>query len=431
MVSIETHSHNDRSYTHRCSRQILESMQPTRGVVFPTWAKVTTIVVITILAVLLLRAVGRLLTPFIWAIITAYLFNPLISILAIRTRTRRLWWVILLYLVAAGLLFLGFNWIVPRLANQYSELVQALPDFAIRADQWLAEYGTLAFGNTTIDLRPGEAELQQWFAELGRELPASVPELVFGVFERLVLMLVYLVVTFYLLLHADQIVERLYSLIPLPQRDEIRALGHTIDRVLGAYIRSQLLLIVIMAVLTYIPLSILGVQYALILALATGFLEIIPFVGPYVAASSAMVVALLQSTTPFGWPPWLLAAVVGLIYLVLRQMEDHLIIPNLVGHIVKLHPVLVIFAILAGGAIAGALGLLIAVPVAATIRILLIYLYSKLIDAPAPVIMLQTEEQRMHNEPAPWLTFTDQDDSADHGTPSQAGADPADSRSSG
>jgi predicted PurR-regulated permease PerM len=404
-------------------------MQPTQ-VVFPTWAKVTTVVVISVLALLLLRAVGSLLSPFIWAIVTAYLFNPLISTLATRTRTRRLWWVILLYLVAAGLLFWGFNWIVPRLANQYSELVQALPDFAIRTEAWFAEHGTVVLGTTTLDLRPGEAEVQQWFTELGRELPASLPDLVLGVVERLVLLLVYLVVTFYLLLQADQIIERLYSLIPLPQRHEIRALGRSIDRVLGAYIRSQLMLIVIMAVLTYIPLTILGVQYALVLAIATGFLEVIPFIGPYVAASSAMLVALLQSTTPFGWPPWLLAAVVGLIYLVLRQMEDHLIIPTLVGHIVELHPVIVIFAILAGGAIAGALGLLIAVPVAAAIRILLIYLYSKLIDAPAPVAMIQAEEQRMHNAPAPWLTFADQDAPDDPGTPAHAGIEPTDKPSS-
>jgi predicted PurR-regulated permease PerM len=403
-------------------------MQPTR-IIFPTWAKITTVVVVSILAILLLRSVGRLLSPFIWAIITAYLFNPLVSGLSIRTHTRRLWWVILLYVVAGCFVYLGITWIVPRLANQYSEFIQALPEFAVRAEDWIAEHGTIAIGNTTLDLRPDEVEIQRWFAELGRELPTSLPEIVFGVFERIVLLLVYLVVTFYLLLHADQITERIYSLIPLPHRLEIRELGRSIDRVLGAYIRSQLMLIVIMAVLTYIPLSILGVQYALVLSIATGFLEIIPFIGPYAAAGSAMTVALLQATTPFGWPNWLLAIVIGIIYLVLRQMEDHLIIPNLVGHIVELHPVIVIFAILAGGAIGGILGLLIAVPVAATIRILLTYLHSKLIDAPTPVAMIKAEEERMRNAPSPWLTTPEPEPPSKPESPPRQQVDPAEGHS--
>jgi predicted PurR-regulated permease PerM len=375
-------------------------MQSQRTLVFPTWAKIATVIIVIVLALLLLRAVGGLITPFVWALVTAYLFNPVVTALNNRLRIGRVWWVVLLYLVGGGAVALGVNWLVPRLANQYNEFVAALPQFAERVESWVAELGTITLGTRTFSLQPGEAEIESWFAELGRELPASVPELVLGVFEGLVLLLVFLVVTFYLLVQAEQIIERMYSLIPLPYRQEVRELGRSIDRVLGAYIRSQALLIVLMAVLTYIPLSILNVKYALVLAIATGFLEIIPFVGPYTAASAAMTVALLQGTTPFGWPVWLLVVVIGVIYLVLRQMEDHLIIPNLVGHIVELHPVIVIFSILAGGALAGGLGLLLAVPVAATIRIILTYLYSKLIDSPESVAMVKAQEQQMLVDPS-------------------------------
>lgn len=373
-------------------------MQQTR-IIFPLWAKITTVAIIIALTILLLRTVGGLINPFIWAIITAYLFNPLVTLLAARTRIGRGWWVFLLYIVAALLIYLGVNWVAPRLAKQYNDLVQALPEFQAQTERWIAQNGTIVLGGTTFDVRPGEAEIATFFTELGRELPATVPELVFGVFERIVLLLVYLVVTFYLLLQADRITEQIYGLIPLPQRDEIRELGRSIDRVLGAYIRSQLLLIMIMAVLTYIPLSILGVQYALVLAIATGFLEIIPFVGPWSAATTAMLVAVFQTTNTFGWPGWVLALVVGAIYTTLRQAEDHLIIPNVVGRIVKLHPIIVIFAILAGAAIGGALGLLMAVPLAATIKIILTYLYHKLIDSPASVAAIQREEQHMLDSP--------------------------------
>jgi predicted PurR-regulated permease PerM len=377
-------------------------MQSAPGrIIFPLWAKVATVAIIIVLSILLLRAVGGLLNPFIWAIIAAYLFNPLVTRLTQHTGVSRVWWVILLYIIAGFLLYLGINSLVPRLARQYTDLVQALPDFAARLEHWIAANGVIELGGMSLDLRPDEAELTTLFTELTRELPRSLPEIVYSVFERLVLLLVFLVVTFYLLMQAGQITEHLYGLIPAPYRGEIRELGRSIDRVLGAYIRSQLLLIVIMAVLTYIPLTILGVQYALVLAIATGFLEIIPFVGPWTAASSAMLVSLLQSGNTFGWPNWVLALVVGVIYLVLRQMEDHLIIPNLVGRIVKLHPVIVIFTILAGAAIGGAMGLLIAVPVAATIKIILSYLYAKLIDSPTPTAAVQAQERYMLDTPEP------------------------------
>jgi predicted PurR-regulated permease PerM len=371
----------------------------TRTIRFPLWAKITTASIVIVLTLVLLRAMGGLLNPFLWALITAYLLNPLVRALSDRSHIRRFWWVLLIYIITGVLIFAGLNSLWPRLISQFTDLQAALPEFARTTTQWFDERGTFTFGNFVIDLRPAEEDVVQWFTNFASELSASVPELVFGVIERLILLLIYLVVTFYLLLQADQLAEALYGLIPAPYRAEIRELGRSIDRVLGAYIRSQLLLIVLMAVLTYIPLTLLGVKYALVLAIATGFLEIIPFVGPYTAAGSAMLVSLLQTTTPFGWPNWVLALVIGIIYLVLRQMEDHLIIPNLVGHIVKLHPILVIFAILAGGHLGGAMGLLISVPLAATVRIILAYLYSKIVDSPVPIAEIRAHERELLDEP--------------------------------
>lgn len=371
----------------------------TRTIRFPLWAKITTVAIIIVLALLLLRAMGGLLNPFLWALVTAYLLNPLVRALADRSHVRRFWWVLLIYIITGFLIFAGFTSLWPRLISQFNDLQAALPDFARTTTQWFEGRGIFTFGNFVIDMRPAEEDVVKWFTDIASELSASVPELVLGVIERLILLLIYLVVTFYLLLQADQLAEALYGLIPAPYRTEIRELGRSIDRVLGAYIRSQLLLIMLMAVLTYIPLTLLGVKYALVLAIAAGFLEVIPFVGPYTAAGSAMLVAMLQTSTPFGWPNWVLAVVVGIIYLVLRQMEDHLIIPNLVGHIVKLHPILVIMSILAGGHLGGALGLLIAVPLAATVRIILAYLYSKLVDSPTPVIEIRAHERELLDDP--------------------------------
>src|SRR5207247_8706493 len=132
----------------------------------------------------------------------------------------------------------------------------------------------------------------------------------------------------------EQITDSFYRLVSAPYRAEIRGLGRQIDSIFAGYIRGTLLLIPIMAVFTYIALTILGIRYALVIALASGLLEIIPLIGPWSAAGIAVAVALLQPTAPFGWSHGLLALVVGVTYFVLRMAEDNFIIPHVVGHAV-------------------------------------------------------------------------------------------------
>lgn len=375
--------------------------QPYGPIRFSSRAKLITVLAIVVAALYLLSRVSHILLPFIWAIIVAYIFNPLVTLLQQRTRTRRFWWVLLLYIISVGLVFLAVSYLVPLVAEQYNGLARAIPAWLDQAQAYVQQHEMLMVGSIEImNLREVETEIFNVLKTMATNLPAFVPELLLGVIEGFILMLVFLVVTFYLLLQADTIVESGYQLVPAHHRDEIRQLVGSIDRVLGAYIRGQFLLILIMSVLSFIALSILGIKFALIIAIATGVLEIIPIVGPYLATGIAATVALLQGVTPFGWEPWFLAVVVIIVYFTLRQIEDHFIIPNLVGHIVNLHPIIVIFAILAGGTLAGGLGLLVAIPIAAVIRIILVYLYSKLIDSPTPNADISHEEQALLETPA-------------------------------
>jgi predicted PurR-regulated permease PerM len=239
-------------------------------------------------------------------------------------------------------------------------------------------------GGITIDLYAFEEPITGFFTELAVGLPETLPHLVLTALERLLLFLMYLIVTFYLLLQAEQITNAMYGLVPAPYRAEIRGLGRQIDAIFAGYVRGTLLLIPIMAFFTYIVLTLLGIRYALVIAIATGVLEIIPVIGPWSAAGIAILVSVFQPTTPFGWSHAVLAAVVGISYFVLRMLEDSFIIPHVVGHAVHLHPVLVLFAILAGGTLAGPFGLLLGIPVVAVVQLLLRYLYRKLVDAPEP-----------------------------------------------
>jgi predicted PurR-regulated permease PerM len=374
--------------------------QPNHSIQFSSRAKFVTVLSIVVIAIFVLGRVAHILIPFVWAIITAYIFNPVVTWMQRRTRTPRFWWVVLLYIIGFGLLYLFGTYIVPQLAKQYKELEEVLPSWIDNAQAYVAKYPKIAIrGVEIVDLREAETEIFDALKGLAGELPAFVPAFLFGLIEGFILTLVYFVVTFYLLLQAESIPNNFYNLIPSRHRDEIKQLVHSIDRVLGAYIRGQFLLILIMSVLSFIALSILQVKYALVISILTGVLEIIPIVGPYLAGGIASLVALLQGTTPFGWQPWFLAIVVAIVYFALRQMEDHFIIPNLVGHIVNVHPIFVIFAILAGGSLAGGLGLLVAIPIAAVVKIILVYLYSKLVDSPTPQEDVAGGEEELLDKP--------------------------------
>lgn len=355
-----------------------------RPIRLSTTAKFITVVVIITLLLLLIRGLGSVLTPFVAAAITAYLFNPLITWLNRRTNIGRGIWIAILYVVVGLLFYALVRFLGPILVIQYRGLVALLPEMRNNIQQQILLLQPIDIGGYTIDIAPVNESIQEFVTEFGRRIPEQVPHLFATAFETVVLFVSYLIITFYLLEQANQIIEWMYGLVPAPYRAEIRTLGRQIDGILSGYIRGVLLLIPIMSVLTYIALSIMGIRYALVLAIFSGVVETIPLIGPWSAALTSIVVALFQTPTPFGWPHWLVAGVIGLTYFVLRMFEDSFIIPHVVGPAVHLHPMLVIFAILAGGALGGAFGLFVSIPVAAIARLLLRYFYYKLIDRDPP-----------------------------------------------
>src|SRR5439155_6516359 len=205
--------------------------------------------------------------------------------------------------------------------------------------------------------------------------------------EGLLKLLVYLVATFFLLLEMDRIGDGIANLTPPAVRAELGPWVRRINHVLGAYIRGQFILVVLMSAVSYIALTILGVRFAPLLAIFTGLVETMPFIGPYVAGGTAVLVALTQGHAPFGWTPVILAIAVAITYTLLRQLEDNFVMPFLIGRLVHLHPLVIIFAVLSGAALGGILGLLLAVPVAATVKIVATYLYGKLREEPARTLV--------------------------------------------
>lgn len=345
-------------------------------------ARLITFWILAAITVLGLAHFFAILTPFLWAAITAYVFQPLINIFVRRLHLPRPLVATVIYLAIVAAVVMGVLTLMPvlrrqgmGLANQVPGMVEAsFSNFEERFPELTAQLG--------IDPQALEHQANELINQFSSQAPRTALTVAQRLFHLLIELFVYLTATFFFFIQGDRFVVWLRGLLPGRYHVEAdRVLGE-INRTLGAYLRGQALLVLIMSSVTYVALRIYGMPYAFALALVTGLLELIPILGPWSAGAIAVSVAALAPTPPFGWSNMTLAIAVAITYFVLRQLEDILVIPTLIGRIIHLHPLLVISMLLIGTAIGGVLGLLLAVPIAGVVRILLRYLYGKLTAEP-------------------------------------------------
>ena len=358
-----------------------------REIRFSNRAKETTIWICAVLVALVLYRTAHLLSPFVWAVVATYIFHPLVTFMARQTGVPRAVWIILIYIA----LFSGIAWAVvnigPVISQQTMNLINEGPAALEQTQQYLADQPLTRDLGIELDLTQLQREVEERSADLTGLAERVALPVIEIVVDKSIRMFIFLVTTFYLLVNAEKAMAFMIGLAPRPYQHEIETLLRRINDTLGAYLRSQLILIAIMSTATWIFLSIIQVESALVLGIMTGFLELIPIIGPYSAGSIAVAVALFQDTTPFGWSHTTLAIVVAVGYFVLRQIEDNLIIPTLIGRAVHLNPILVIFALLVGASTGGILGMLLAVPAAAVVRIISQYLYVKILSREPPYVV--------------------------------------------
>ena len=360
------------------------------------WSSTTKRVVVALFAVAAIYIVyraGDIVRPFVWAGVLAFVLLPLVGLLERRLSLPRT--------VAAAIVFLGLlaaiiggaRLLVPLALDQLRDLQRSLPTLVANAQNTLTETAD-QIGLADLDALfvnfAGVTDLTQMVAR------GAVPFIV-GIGHFLLELLVFLIATFFLLRDAPRLFQWFRRILPASQRNELIPLFAQVNTVLGRYVRGQMFLIGVMSTATFIGLSILQVPFVLLLAIMTGVLEVIPIVGPITAGAIACLVAL-GHPAPWGLSQIWYVAIVAVMYTVLRHAEDYFVIPLVIGRIVKLHPAVVIFSLLTGGALYGLLGVLIAVPVAATLRLVLIYVGAKLRDEdPFP----QLEQELDVPHPAP------------------------------
>jgi len=343
--------------------------------VFSTRTKLTLIIASVLLAIVVLLQLRAILSPFLWAAVVAYLLVPVVNYLNVRGGLPRLWSILLIYASVALLLVAGVRYLYPLVVAEGTVFLEDIPRLE---GALIALVGPRPLG---IDIASVITQLVGATTGYSTDTRAA-GHLLVNALETLVKLFLFLVTSFYLLMDSRRLRDTVCDAIPEAHRDELTALGRRIHETWQHYIRGELLLFAIMAIVTGVGLTILQVPGAIFLGLASGALELLPLVGPWTAGAIAVSVAYFNGANPWNLSQIAYAGAVAMMYFVLRQMEDYLIIPHVLGRAVRLHPVVVLFAVAAGGVIGGLFGLIIAVPIAASLREIVVYLYNKMLDLP-------------------------------------------------
>ena len=310
------------------------------------------------------------LGPFLFAALLAYLGDPLADRLEARGLGRT-GAVVLVFLALSLVLTLGLLGFLPLLVEQLRDLLQRLP----RALTWLESTARPwlehRFGLVLPSLESAEvnALLREHWQSTG-ELAGQVLRSAFAsgatVLGTLATLALVPVVTFYLLRDWDRLIAQVQALLPRDLERVLTPLARECDEVIAAFLRGQLLVMLALGTLYAVGLALVGLDFALLIGLVAGLASLVPYLGLAVGLVLAGGAVLFQ-----GGDPLTALAGVGAVFAVGQTLEGMVLVPWLVGDRIGLHPVAVIFAVLAGGQLFGFTGVLLALPVAAVIAVAL------------------------------------------------------------
>jgi len=365
----------------------------------PSWQPATRLAVgmlLLVLAAIFLRSVRQLLAPVTLALLITYVLHPLVTRISKRLRISRGLAIVLVYLALGVILAAIAAGLGLALSQQVAGLVEDLRQISTEIPSLLHQLENLRFnlGPWTIDLRtinlePILSSLTSALQPLLTQTGAMVTSVAGATAQAVGVLVVILVLGYYMLIDFGGLDDTFVGMIPRAHRADIRRLLDETRLVWNAFFRGQLLLGLIVGGLVAVVLTILGVRFSLVLGLIAGVLEFVPIFGPVIAGLISVLVALFQGSNWWGLSAWGFAGVVLLAFTLIQQVENNVLVPRIIGHSLNLHPILVLLGALAGGSLAGVLGLLLAAPSVATSRLWLGYIYRKVVGLetwPRPVV---------------------------------------------
>ncbi len=327
------------------------------------------------LAVLFIWVFRGILLPFVLGMVIAYFLDPVADWLARRGLSRVTASILILvtFLILFALVLLV---VLPIVGGQVAGFVERLPSYLGRLQELAAE---LRQGPLSRFVEGDGQTLQQDFQALVRQMSGFVTSLVaslwtssLAVVNFVSLFVVTPVVAFYLLLDWDRMIQRIDTLVPRQHVATVRRLAREIDRSVAGFVRGQGSVCLILGTYYAVGLTLVGLNFGLLIGFFAGFISFVPYVGSAIGLVIALGVALVQFS-----PDWIWIVATLAVFFTGQFVEGNILQPKLVGASVGLHPVWLMFALFAFGAIFGFVGLLIAVPAAAAVGVLVRFAIAK------------------------------------------------------
>jgi predicted PurR-regulated permease PerM len=306
---------------------------------------------LVILAAMLTYQLRDLLTTLLISITLVAALSPAVTRLVVLKIPRPIS-IIFIYLVLLSFLTLLVTAVATPLFDQSRKLLILLPTSLSQVDF----------------LSLHQEELTAQFLNQIGSLPQNVLRLVLGIFSNIFSLLTILVLTFYLLLEKEELLKSVH-LLPSIQASLVAKIASDVEFRLGGWVRGQLILMFTIGIITFVGLQLLGIDGAVPLAIIAGVLEILPNIGPVMAAIPAVLIALTVHP--------LLAVGVILFYIIVQFFENHLLVPRIMGEAIGINPLAIILTLMAGNQIAGPIGAILAVPVFVVIRSIVTHLQTK------------------------------------------------------
>ncbi len=357
----------------------------------PRWSPSTKQLIsaaLLVLAGLLFYSFRSILTPLIITFLAVYILDPIVGWLSRHLHVRRGWAITLVYLTILAALTTVPAIAAPAVVNQVADLLTNLDVIANRAIIWLEQPHDLLVLGRVFPLPAYEIPTISFDLEkIISLMRGTISPLAGGAFSVLKTVasgvgmgLLMVVLSFYLLLDAGRVGNSLVSLIPPAYRHEATSLLAQVSKTWNAFLRGQLVLCTIIGVLTWLATSIVGLRFSIALGIVAGVLELIPSLGPLLAAIPAVLLALFQGSAMLPTANLGDAIIVAGIYVLIHLIENNFLGPRIIGSSLHLPPMIVIIGVLGGITLGGILGALLAAPILATLRDVLRYIYCKLAD---------------------------------------------------
>jgi predicted PurR-regulated permease PerM len=347
----------------------------------PRWSSDTkrmVFICIAVVAAYLIYKFSSVIPPVILAIILAFVLTPIVNKIQARFKWRRVFVVLAVYLVMILLVVALLMLIIPMLIEQ-ARIVILDSQILIRQAATLFDY-SFTIGGFTING-------QQLFQELSGMLRNGVAPafsrtivLLADIISGLVWIIFILIISFYLVKDSDVLQKWLESLPPPGYLEDYQTLRSRINTIWSSFFRGQLLLSFVVAVIITLINLIIGLPFALLLGVFAGMLEFMPSVGHGIYLVMASVVALFGGSNWLPIPNWAMLIIVITVHIVFTQFDLNYLIPRIIGQSVHLPPVVVILGIIVGAALAGVLGVVLAAPTIASLRVIIGYIYCRLFD---------------------------------------------------